>query len=376
MKTSIVSIQRPFDIVADKQKNIQKWDIDNGYPQRYIWLAQRSVTALSCLDLFSKFLWGEGWLDVAFGEEEINADQTMDDLGEEIMAEWALHRGYAIVVGINGMLQHSSYQVMPFQRVRKGDGAKVGQYGTHEHWGITGKKFKTQDIDWFFPYTEDRKKLLSYIKDSNGFEHFKGMLYYVSIDKLSYPTPKFLAALNSVETEGEAGEFARRNVTTGFMASHIFKFSEEFESDKERDEMINYIRTFQGAQEGSKIMIVEGQDEDDGQKLTIEKVEVQDVDRLFEFTEESAADKIRRSFLIPKALIGQEEATGFDTERINDSRAYYNSIVIWDRTKAIKAFKKIVGNFERPLKTNDNWDVKPLYSDEIKKEEDEPDNSQ
>ncbi len=374
MKTAIVNIQKPFEITTDRQKNIIKWDLDNGYPQRYMWFAQKSVTALSCIDLFSKFLFGEGWTDRLFGEAKLGFELTGDDLGELIFQEWAQHRGYAILVGVNGLLEHSSYQIIPFERVRKGDNQRKGQFGTHEHWGITGKRFQTSDIEWFEPYSEDKDTLMGYIEKAEGFENFKGMILYVSIDPLNYPTPKYVAALDSAETEGQAATFKRRNVTTGFMASHIFKFSEEFETDEARNQMMEFLQTFQGAQEGSKILMMEGVDEDDGMNLDIEEVVIQDVDRLFEFTETSSADAIRKTFLAPKSLIGQEESTGFDTERIPKSRAYYNSVVIWDRNKAIKPFAKIVHLFETPVKTSNDWSVKELFSDE--KLEDDTDNQE
>ena len=374
MKTSIIDIQRPFELTTDRQKNIVKWDLDNGYPQRYMWLAQKSVTASSCIDLFSKFLFGEGWTDRMFGEALVGFETTGDDIGEEIFAEWAQHRGYAILVGVNGLLEHSSYQVIPFERIRRGDNQRKGQYGTHEHWGITGKKFQTGDIEWFEPYTEDKETLLGYIEKAGSFANFKGMILYVSIDKLNYPTPKYVSAIDSVETEGQTATYKRRNVTTGFMASHIFKFSEEFATDQERSEMKSMIQTFQGAQEGSKVMMLEGVDEADGMDLEIEQVDIQDVDRLFEFTETSSADNIRKTFLAPRSLIGQEESTGFDTERIPKSRAYYNSVVIWDRNRAIKPFSKIVHLFETPIKTNNDWTVIELFTD--KQLEDDTNNTE
>lgn len=383
MKTAIVEIPRLYEIKANKTQQIKSWDKDNAYPQRYMWLADHSVTASSCLDAFEQFLGGEGWEDEAFADQIIGPDEyTGADLLEDISKEYSQHRGHAIIVGINGLFEHSSYQVEPFERVRIGDGQRAGWYGVHEHWGLTGKKFQPKkDIQWFRPYTTDPDLIMSYIEEVGGFDNFPGMLLYTSINKHNYSEPKYAAALNDVETEAGAAIFKRRNVRTGFMASHIFKFSEEFENQNKRDEMKEKLKKFQGADEAMKIFMLDGVDEEDGQDLTIEKVDIQEVDGLFEHTEESVADNIRKRFLTPKILIGQEEAAGFDIGRMRDARAYYNSIVVPDREKMIRPVRKLVSHFERPIKSNDNWKVKELYSDEQQvedenKEGNEPNNEE
>lgn len=363
MKTSIIEIPRLFDTKTDRTRKIIQWDNDNAFPYRYLWLADKSVTASSCIDLFSKFLYGEGWEDEAFGSQIVGPrSMTINDFTESILNQWAKHRGYAIVVGLNGLLEHSSYQVMPMERVRKGDQDKIGYFGVHEHWGKTGKTFRPQDIEWFPPYTEDPNIIMKYIEDAGSFEKFNGMMFYASVNPLNYPNPIYSSALEQIETEALIAIFQRRNASTGFMASHIFKFKEELKEDPTREEMEQMLNSFQGARNGSKIMLVDGVDEEDGQDVTIEKVDIQDVDRLFEYTEESSGEAIRKSFLIPKALIGHEESTGFDTERINQARSYYNDIVKWDRDKALRPIKTLVKNFERELKLNDNWKIKQLYA--------------
>ena len=363
MKTSITKIPRLFEIKTDRTQKIIKWDEDNAYPFRYMWLADKSVTATACIDLFGKFLNGEGWVDRVFGESMINEQLNGDQFGEQLFSQWALHRGSAIIVGINGLFEHSSYQIEPFHRVRKGDGDRAGWYGVHEHWGKTGARFYPKDIEWFPPYTEDEGTIMKYIEQAGSFENFKGMILYTSVDPYNYPTPKFAAAMDDVETEANIAIYKRRNATTGFMASHIFKFTDEFTTDPSRSEMEQMLQDFQGAPESSKILMIDGVDSEDGQDLTIEKVDIQDVDRIFEHTEESASNNIRKSFLAPRALIGQEESTGFDTERVPNSRDYYNSLMPWDRMRATAPLKMLVPNFERPIKVGDNWDVVELYQD-------------
>lgn len=368
MKSSLIEIPRIFDIKSDRSRQIRSYDIDNGFPQRCIWLVDNSVTAGSCVELFSDFMFGEGFTDENFGNQVIGPnDLTLNELAEGMFTSWAIHRGSAIVVSVNGLFEHVAYQLMPFERVRYGDGKKEGKFAVHEHWGILpGKKFKTQDIQWYHPYTEDPKKIMEYIEEDGGFENFRGMLLYHSIDPLGYPTPKYSAALNDIETEAGAGIFKRRNVTTGFMASHIFKYSEEFENEEDRQAEMEKLKSFQGANNGSKIFMIDGADSEDGQDLEVEKVDIQDVDRLFEYTEESAADNIRKRFNgLPKALLGHEESTGFDTQRIKDARAYYNSVVTKDRMKAIAPLKKIISKFEIPLTESvSSFDITPLYQDD------------
>ncbi len=368
MKTSIIEIPRLFDIKTDRTQKIICWDIDNAYPYRYMWLSDKSVTASSCIDTFANFLTGKGWIDRVFGESVVGPkNYTGDDLGEDVFDQWSQHRGYAIIVGLNGLLEHSSYQVMPFERVRKGDAEKVGQFAVHDHWGKTGIRFYPKDIQWFPPYTEDPNRIMKYIEDAGSFEKFKGMLLYVSVDKRNYPTPKYAAALEDVETEALISVYQRKNAQSGFMAAYIIKFTEEFDTEKDRQDMKDQLAEFSGAGNNSKAFVLDGVDtSDDGEDVTIEAIPSNDVDRLFEHTEESSQDKIRRTFLVPRSLIGEEETTGFDTGRLDDSINYYNNVVIKDRNQAVRPLKGMVKNFEEPIKLNDNWDVeilKPLNSD-------------
>lgn len=367
MKTAIIEIPRLFDIKTDRTQKIICYDIDNAYPYRYMWLADKSVTTSSCIDAFSNFLTGKGWVDRIFGEAIVGPNNyTGDDLGEDVFDQWSQHRGYAIIVGLNGLLEHSSYQVMPFERVRKGDAERVGQFAVHDHWGKTGIRFHAKDIQWFPPYTEDPKKIMDYIVDAGSFDKFKGMLLYVSIDRQKYPTPKYAAALEDVETEALISRFHRKNASSGFMASHFVKFTEEFDSDEDRQEMIDKLTEFQGAGQNSKMFVIDGVGEDDGEDVTIEEIPAHDVDRLFEHTEDSVQDKIRRTFNVPRVIIGEEETTGFDTGRMNDGINLYNQVVIKDRNKAVRPLKSMVKNFEEPIKLNDNWEViilKPLGDD-------------
>jgi len=92
------------------------------------------------------------------------------------------------------------------------------------------------------------------------------------------------------------------------MASHILEV-DEFEDEESKSAFVGNLTKFQGDDEASQIFLLEkaaGQSES-GFKLT--KVDIQDVDKLYEYTETSVQRNIIRNYLIPSVLLDESTAS-------------------------------------------------------------------
>jgi len=123
------------------------------------------------------------------------------------------------------------------------------------------------------------------------------------------------------------------------MASYLMRV-QTFEDEEQRQEFIDSLIGFQGADDTSKIMVVEQEGEET--PFELEKVDIQDIGDLYAFTEESARNNIIRASLIPSALVLAEEGIfgGSDGKMIS-ANAYYNGVTLDYRLEVSAAFEEL-----------------------------------
>ena len=145
-----------------------------------------------------------------------------------------------------------------------------------------------------------------------------------------------------MQTDAKTKLFKYRNVSTNFMASHFIEVN-EFESDEERNEFENQLADFQGADDALKMMLVERKATEES-AIEIKKVDIQNVERLYEYTETSVRDSIIRNYLIPPVLLLQTAGKMGTSKEILDAVNYYNGVVDYEQYIIEESFTDLFKN--------------------------------
>jgi hypothetical protein len=366
-KTSITEIPRRYSLKENKTEGILNYDNDNAYPRRVELMIEASVTGSRGVDLYKKFMAGRGFTNEAFGRAVINEKgQTINELLKTATAkDKAKFASFAFHFNYNALFQISEIRAIEVKDVRftLNNSDHAGKYALYEDWARELKsRISPSDIKYIDKFNPDPKVIQRQILAAGGFEHWNGQIFYWSAAGDKYPLPVYDPAINDLETDGEISLFKRNNVTTQFLAMYILMLKQEFEDDTERQEYIQTLNKFMGGRESGKILLLDGITEEN--KPELQKIDLQNADRLFEYHETSAQNNIRKSFLIPKELIGEEYSTGFADDKIQQARNYFNSVTEFDREEISEQFAKFIPYFYKAINPEGNYDIKPLYVEE------------
>jgi hypothetical protein len=266
-----------------------------------------SATSFKCNEILTKFIFGQGFADKTFYKAQVNKlGQTTDIILRKSCSDLAMFRGLALHINYNANYQIVGVTSVPFEHCRlavEKDSYIPHAVAVYDDWGRKRyKQIKKENIDYINFFNPDRVQ--EEVLAAGGWDKYKGQILYYSADGHEYPTATADPVLEDCVTDGEIKLKKYRDVTTNFMASHIYINRGVFEDDNERTAMQDTLQSFQGSDNVGKIMMVESTDEASDPKLL--KVDIQNTDKLFEYTEQSVQDNIRQNYGIPSILIGKE----------------------------------------------------------------------
>jgi hypothetical protein len=93
--------------------------------------------------------------------------------------------------------------------------------------------------------------------------------------------------------------------------------------------------------------------------LQIDKLDIQNYDKLTELTEKTVKDNIRGVFNIPAILL-EVVATGFSTEIMEDMYSYYNHITADDRLIMEETLSEVFRGWATEINPSGNFAITPL----------------
>lgn len=347
MKATVTDIEKRIVTPVNKTDGIINYDVDNAYPQRINAIINSSGTGTLCTSLFSKFLYGGGFLQEAIAKTvvspaiKMSANKLLFKTGKSV----SKFNGFAIHVNYNGLYKKKSLTYIPFQDIRftTSDNENYpDMLAVYDDWDKTKtKKINQEKIDYIHFYNPDPEVIQQEVNDAGGWDQYKGQIYYWTIDGMEYPLAPSDSVLEDVQTDSHAKIFKFRNITTNFMASHILETG-EFEDEIEKEAFLDNINTFQGSDDSSKILLLEKSTDETSFVLT--KVDIQDIDKLYQFTEESVRDNIIRNYLIPSVLLLATPGKLGASNEIKDATAFYNGVTEDYRKIIEEAFTELFEN--------------------------------
>lgn len=356
-------------IVVRKNRvyKIQNYDLDNAYPQNIDMLICSSGAATRCVNIYAKFIKGEGFTDQTFYKAVINRrGMTMDMLFRKLAADYARFKGFAIHMNFNLNGKVVELFHVPFEHVRLGDDEieeVAGRAALYDDWdGRRRMYFMKKKIDWIDLYNSDPEYVTSRMYEE-GAANYKGQLFYYPGE---YPLSPIDSVREDVITDAEAKMFKFRNITTNFMASHMFA-TPEFTNDTDRTNFQTNLKKFQGGKRAGNIFHVEFKKVE--QIPQIKAFEVPKNDRAFEYHETSVSDNIRKQFSAPGVLIGEviPGSLGLN-QQIIDAITYFNNVTKEERIMFEETFKGIFANWEGVINPSNDFSIIPMGTGEFKAE--------
>lgn len=327
MNFSKIKADKPFDQYPFQRYNIIGFGNMNDLPQKLRKIVQSSPTATCCLDVYKRFLFGEGIE---------NLDDEATQVIHNCIEDYALFGGFAI------LFDAKEIAYIPFEFVRivlPDDDYEVKAYAVHPDW--TGEKIR-KDIP-FLDRLPDPGSVTYYKKYEEGEQ--TGLYYFNKNDDNTYPLPNYYASITDMSTEGGIINMSYRNARHNFFPSGIVcavdKSSNTPEDFKlKQEEMSEKFLQFQGDERACKIMYM-SIDDPELQPQFI-PFQTQNLDTLFQNTAEQVKDRIGRCFSQPPILRGEDTGNNFGQDAINNAYQFYNTITKPDREMLMEKFSFIL----------------------------------
>lgn len=375
MKSTTNTVKR-IEKKASKQEHILNFDVDNLYPQRVLEIIADSSTATMCVGVLSKFIMGGGFLDKDFYKAKINRKGlTVDNLLRKNSNDFSRLHSFALQVNYNALFEVTEVNYVHIQNLRLTDPNDVevkyhNKVAVYNDWGKqVKKKIDIKDVDFldfYDPNPETIQKqvnaLTEYDKDGNivvdGWTKYKGQMYwYGTIQTLDYQLSFADPVLEDMQTQGRMKRFKLNSVGNNFMASHIVKTG-KFESDTDKEAFAKNFNEFQGDENTAGFMHVELESQDD--LFNIEKVEIQDYDGLYQYTETSVKESIVENYMIPPVLVFAVPGKLGTSTEIEDATSYYNGITSDFRLIFEEVYKDIFSRFHKPINVSGDYSIIPF----------------
>jgi hypothetical protein len=391
MKVGKLKVQNRRDDFNIKSLKIASYGERNDYPDRIREVFQASTTAMGCLSIARKFIFGDGFTDPKLAEFLVNEKETANHLLRRVIDDYRPHGGFAIHVNYNGLLDPVEFQIIPFEQVRiavDDDGVPTGKFRIYNNWNRKNPllKYDQAKIKEFDSYNPDPKVIREQIKEAGGFDKWNGQVLYFSDDgEMVYPLSPYDAAVTDMSTEEGVSTVLHRNARHNFLPAGMLirkkpNYATSEKNDEgdspEEDKLDSEILNWQGDERAAKIIVVNCEFEEEEPKFV--PFPIQNFDRMFDATVQFIQGNIGKIFMQPPILRGEDVGAGFGADLIKNAYDAYNSQVEGERKvieeQLMKLFETLPVQFSdytiKPLEyQGDEKNVDPLFLNDLSKNE-------
>lgn len=357
VKATAQKIEQRINVFEKSGVVVNHYDFDNKYPQRVIDITNDSGTAVTCLKIANKFVFGGGLKDTIFYKNKVNATETADKFTRKLINSYLKLNGVAVHFNYNGLFKKRDATIVPFEYCRlvpESDKVNAGKIAIYDDWGVVKHKFEKDKI--FYVNRYNPSKVEQEVEECGGWENYNGQLMYPE----TYPLAMYDSVLEDMLTEAQLKKFKHSSSVNNFMASHmlIVGKSEEDENGNIDTSLEDNLKEFQGGENAGTIIILEKESNED--PIELKKIEIQDYDGLYEYTENSARESIISCFQIPHILLLKNVSTGLSTNDIANAFDYYSSITYNDRLIIEEYLQEIFSNFHYDICPSGDYSLLPL----------------
>jgi hypothetical protein len=354
---------KKVEVWADSSVKILRYDVDNAYPQRMYQHYLRSGYTKLCVSLYARFIFGGGLADKTLYKTVINdKKQKLDQLLRKTILDFAIFKGFALHFNYNALGQIHSIQRIPFDYCRVGmpdDTEYISKIVVWNNWDRSFRKTaNSRKPDYIDVFNPDPAVVLAQMETAGGIEQYLGQVFYYNGDTDDYPYCSFDSVIEDTRSDAGISDFKLSSIENGFLNAYIVQYPAAIETDRERDELDTTLKTLQGPRKAGSFAVIENP-LSDKQPLLFNKVDIQNTDRLFEWTETSTQTKIRKNFLIPPVLVGEFVGGQLSSQQIADSYDFYNAVTQDERLIFEELLTEIFKYWRQPVSTTD-YTIIPL----------------
>lgn len=350
-----------------KSLHILGYDVDNGYPQRMRNLVNASRTAKSAVGLYAKFMRGGSFADKTFFEAVVNDDGlTPDGLLSMVTDDLSIFRGVGIHFNYNQLYEKTSVDFVPFENIRisSSDDKKYNnKFAISEKWVVTAtnKKVATiSDIDFIDKYDPTPEAIERQVVAAGGWDDYQGQIMYFTFDYGSYPLSSCDSIIYEMKTEEASSKTTFNNVKNNFSEKTVFTIGDEFETEAERLEYLNELKTFVGP-DGASVLLVEGSlnDKNEIAAPVISKIPNTLNDKIFQYSDEKTVRGIIRAFNQPGILHTDTDTSALGKDDLIAAATFYNKTTSDERIKIERLFSEIFSGFHVDVNPDNNYTIVP-----------------
>lgn len=373
MRVSALKKDSPLYVSNDKYiYGIQTYGINNSFPQDVKLIVANSVTGGECVDIYGRFISGQGFLNEAISKLQINKRQTMNELLKECSKDTAMFGGIGLHFNYNANYKITSINIIPFEHIRfkaLDENNKFDKVCIHWDWARQFRalrQWKKEDIVEIDLFNPDPVVIQEQVDNAGGWQNYKGQVYYFSNNGYkTYPMPIYQAALTDMNTEEGLMVIDNRNTRNRFMIGGAFieindennntESDEEFESKETDTEKALF--EMQGDENACKIMYMQVPNVESVPKFI--PFESKNYAGDYDITNKNVSDRIGRSFMQPPILRAENVGANFGADLMTNAYKYYNNITTEERMTISRIFTEIFKYWKDENIVND-FSINPL----------------
>lgn len=322
----------------DTALGIMRWGIQNSFPKTLENLIKQSPSAYPAVKRTAKFYKGAGFE----GEDEIINQNglTLKKVVSILADDYAIYGAFALQCNFNIKGEVTSINPMRVADLRFSEFDELNyanKIGYHYNFGKNSEIQKTiqntptrRKIKWFNRYNP--KAVFKQIDNTTGgISNYLGQILYHSDEGFSsYPIPPLQPAINYLLSDIENSILVRKETSTGFINSYILKTTLDSE-DASLIAVENAIEEAQGARGTGKVITFSGLAPEDLNATVLEEIGGGSGTRSGIINSAKTAyeldkDVINSAYLIPPALAGIEQKSGFSGKDLEEAYFTYNAI--------------------------------------------------
>lgn len=357
MQTYLPKIDKRKRDKASKNLGIINFDEDNQYPERTIDYISSSGTATACVNLFGRFVRGQGFQDPNFYKSRVNRKGLrVDQLLRLLVDDYKKHKGFCFHVNVTMLGNITEATYIPFDKIRMGD-TKNAEYTGRFAWSECWAEKSQKDIVWYYGYNPNSDVILKQVEEAGSIEAYTGQLFYYSESIGCYPLSSIDAVKEDVIADTKIKNYRMNISSRGFMAEGFFETS-PFRDEASRNNFLDQIEEFQGGDNAGKIMVVEN---DNGQlPIKFTPAQPPNNDKTFTVTTETCKHSIIQQFNQPLALLTTIMPSNFGAPQISEAFKFYNAHTFDDRLIFEETFSEVFGRWYFNINTTGNYSITPL----------------
>lgn len=348
MKATLGISERRIEVKENVFDGIISYDTPNDYPQRMLYTIATSGVAISCVNLYQKYIRGRGFVDKDFNKVVLNRKgETALQILDKVCKDISRHKGFILHFNYNILGQIVEINHVPFAWGRftlPDDSGYIGQIKIYPDWNkVKYRRYDKTKAAVYDTYNPDPNIIKSQIERDGGVQNYRGQVLYYSFDgKNEYPLAPFDSVIKDIEADGRSKTYKLKAIKSGFLAGHILKKKGRFQTAEDRNDFMDTVKSFQGEEQTNAIMLIETEVDEELPELSPLAHNIDD--KLFSYTETSATQNIIQAFGQPPVLLGilNNTSNGDSNSKYAEAKKFYDEYTIEERSVVSELFRDII----------------------------------